>query len=62
MSLHLMPLLLTYVVMLILAREVWVRRHPPGRHRPSTAPGMGGWQSHVGLQDGDASVFRTVVP
>lgn len=59
--LPLLPLLFTHVVFLILAREVWIRRNPPGRHRPSTAPGMGGWQSHVGLQEGDASVFRAHV-
>lgn len=54
-----LPLLLTYVLVLVLAREVWIRRNPPGRHRPKTAPGMGGWQSHVGLKDGDVSVFRS---
>lgn len=47
--LSLLPLLSTYAILVVLAREVWIRRHPPGRHRPSTAPGMSGWQSHVGL-------------
>ena len=56
----LFPLLLTYLLVLVLAREVWVRRRPPGRHRPSTVhTGMSGWQGHAGLQDGDVSVFRT---
>lgn len=55
--LHHLPLLLTYALMLVLAREVWMRRRPPGRHRPNTASGMMGWQSHVGLPKGATSAI-----
>ena len=47
---QLLPLLLTYAILVTLTREVWVRLRPPGRHRPKTVEfGMSGWQSHEGL-------------
>lgn len=43
-----LPLLLTYALVLLIAREVWVRRRPFPQHRAGFALGVS-WERHVGV-------------
>lgn len=54
-----LPLLLTYALMIVVAREVWVRRQLPrrGRHRVGMALGIG-YQQHTGVTADTPYIFK----
>lgn len=52
-----LPLLLTYALVLLVAREVWCRRRPFPQHRRGVALGVA-WERHTGVTEDTAYIFK----
>lgn len=52
-----LPLLLTYALVLLVAREVWSRRRPFPQHRAGVALGVS-WERHTGVTEDTAYIFK----
>lgn len=51
-----LPLLLTYALVLLVAREAWSRRRPFPQHRRGVALGVA-WERHTGVTAEITTIF-----